>query len=101
MGIRFKLKKEFKFLTELYSFEICFCGRIYAYDIIKWTNSKIRIEVWFNKSVRIRICDVDSVVFDGVEYTDEFALDSGSDREKIHCAAGWLKNAIADKRIVI
>ena len=38
---------------------------------------------------------------DDVEYKNEFEQRSGSPREKIRCAAEWLKTAIADKTIMI
>lgn len=49
----------------------------------------------------IRVYDEDSFSFDAVEYKNEFAQDSGAPREKIRCAAEWLKTAIADKLIIV
>ena len=107
MGIYTMLKKEFKFLTSVYGFAISLKQKYGAYCFIEWTNQNISIMVLYDKCVEepvtIRIYDADSLgaVFDAVEYRNEFAQKSGAPREIIRCAAEWLKNAIADKIVIV
>ena len=52
--------------------------------------------------VWIRIYDADSLgtAFDQVdEYRKEFAIESGTPKERIQSAAIWLRNAIIDKTV--
>lgn len=78
-----------------------------AYYYIEWTNSNINIMVLYDERiedpVKIRIYGADSLgaVFDAVEYKNEFVLKTGSPRERIHYASEWLRNAIAEKIIMI
>ena len=105
MGRYATLKKEFEFLAKIYGFEICLKQKHGAYYYIVWTNSNKNIMVLYDEQVEeplsIRIYDSDSFSFDAVEYKNEFEQRSGSPREKIRRAAEWLKNAIADKSIVV
>ncbi len=107
MGRYTMLKKEFEFLTRAYGFEICLKQKHGAYYYIEWTNRNISIMVLYDERVddpvTIRIYDADSLgtVYDAVEYKNEFAQSIGTPREKIHRAADWLKNAIANKRIIV
>ena len=101
------LKKEFKFLTEIYGFEIGLKQKSGSYYFIEWTNRNICIMVLYDdcveNSVRIRVYDADSLgtVYDAVEYQKEFAKGSVTPRQKIRHAAEWLRIAIADKTIII
>lgn len=107
MGRYAMIKKEFEFLIRLYGFKICLKQKHGAYYYIEWTNTNISIMVLYDErdedSVRIRIYDADSLgtVYDAVEYKNEFAVHSGSPRKRIHCASEWLKNAIADKIVLV
>ena len=40
-------------------------------------------------------------VYDVDEIRDEFAIQSGSPKERIRCAAKWLREAIENKTILI
>ncbi len=107
MGRYTMLKKEFEFLTRTYGFEICLKQKHGAYYFIEWTNRNKSIMVLYDErvedSVTIRIYDADSLgtVYDAVEYKNEFVQGIGTPREKIRRAAEWLKNAIADKSIIV
>ena len=107
MGRYAVLKKEFEFLAKIYGFEICLKQKHGAYYFIEWTNRNTSIMVLYDERVEdpvtIRIYDADSLgtVYDAVEYKNEFAQSSGTPREKIRRAAGWLKTAIADKSIIV
>lgn len=105
MGRYATLKKEFEFLAKIYGFKICLKQKHGAYYYIIWTNSNKNIMVLYDEQVedplRIRIYDSDSFSFDAVEYKNEFAQSIGTPREKIHRASEWLKNAIADKSIIV
>ena len=108
MGIYAKIKKEFGFLSKLYGFEIYMKQKHGSYYFVDWTNSNVNIKPLYDltddkKPMRILIYDAESLgtVYDVVEYADEFALDYGSPRERIHCAAEWLKSAIEDKIITV
>ncbi|MGI5928007.1 MAG: hypothetical protein ACOX8A_12675 [Thermacetogeniaceae bacterium] len=103
MGRYATLKKEFEFLAETYGFKIYLKQKLGAYYYIIWTNSNKNIMVIYDEQVdvplSIRIYDADSFSFDAVEYKNEFAQYIGTPREKIRCAAEWLKNAIANGTI--
>ncbi len=105
MGRYATLKKEFEFLAKTYGFEISLKQKHGAYYFIEWTNQNISIMVLYDEQVdapiSIRVYDSDSFSFDAVEYKNEFEQRSGSPREKIRRAAGWLSNAIANKHIII
>lgn len=107
MGRYSMIKKEFEFLTRVYGFRICLKQKHGAYYYIEFTNPNVSIMVLYDEqvkeSVTIRIYDADSLgtVYDAVEYHNEFAQSSGTPREKICCAAEWLKNAIANNIISI
>lgn len=105
MGRYADLKKEFEFLAKIYGFKIRLSQKHGAYYYIVWSNPNKNIMVLYDEQVEnplsIRIYDSDSFSFDAVEYKNEFAQSFGSPREKIHCASEWLKNAIADKSIIV
>ncbi len=107
MGRYAMLKKGFAFLTREYGFEICLKQKHGAYYFIEWTNQNICIMVLYDERVEypvtIRIYDADSLgtAYDAVEYKNEFAQSMGTPQEKIRRAAEWLKNAIADKSIIV
>ena len=105
MGRYSTLKKEFEFLANMYGFEICLKQKHGAYYYVVWTNSNKNIMVIYDEQIvpplSIRIYDSDSFGFDAVEYKNEFAQNIGTPREKIHRASEWLKNAIADKNIIV
>lgn len=101
------IKNEFDFLAKLYDFEISFVQKSGSYCFVAWTNSKIKIKVLYDATdkdpVSILTYDADSLgtIYDTTEYKDEFVTDARKSREKIHCAAEWLKSAIANEMIVI
>lgn len=101
------IKKEFEFLTRLYGFEVVHKQRSGSYCFVNWTNSKINIKVLYDatdeRSVSILTYDADSLgtYYDVTTYQDELITTFRKSREKIHYAAEWLKNAIADKVILI
>ena len=107
MGRYATLKKEFEFLVKTYGFEICLKQKHGAYYFIEWTNQNISIMALYDERVEdpitIRIYDADSLgtAYDAVEYKNEFAQRSRASREKIRCAAEWLKNAIENKSIIV
>ena len=107
MGIYSLIKKEFSFLTILYGFQIYDRQKHGSYYYITWTNSTIKIKILFDctdvNPVSILTYDADSLgtCYDVTRYQDELVTMTRKDREKIHDAAEWLKNAIADKTIQI
>lgn len=105
MGRYSTLKKEFEFLANIYGFRISLKQEHGAYYYIIWTNSNKNIMVLYDEQVEIpvtiRVYDADSFGFDAIEYKKEFAQKNGTPKEKIRCAAEWLKGAIADKTVII
>ena len=105
MGIYAILKKEFTFLATDYNFKIYRKQKRGSYYFIIWTNMRKNIMVLYDLMVEtpitIRVFDADSFGIDADEYGCEFAQSGGSPREKIRCAASWLKKAIVDKAIEI
>lgn len=105
MGRYATLKKEFGFLANTYGFEIDMKQKHGAYYFIIWANPNKKIMVIYDEQVEtpisIRVYDADSFSFDAVEYKNEFDQSHGSPRERIHCAAEWLSNAIANKLITV
>ena len=107
MGRYATLKREFEFLAKTYGFEISLKQKHGAYYYIVWANPNKNIMVLYDEQVEdpitIRIFDADSLgtVYDAVEYKNEFEQRSGSPQEKIRRAAEWLRNAIANKRIIV
>ena len=99
------IKKEFNFLSEIYGFKIYMKQKYGAYYYITWTNSNTDIMVLYDEQVEIplsiRIYDADSFGFDAEEYKDEFVQNKRNPLETIRRAAEWLKNAIADKSIIV
>lgn len=83
-----------------------------AYYYLLWTNDRKnimvlyddRIDERFESPVWIRIYDADSLgtAYDDVdEYRNEFALQSGTPKERIRCAAKWLSEAIESGIVLI
>lgn len=105
MGRYAMLKKEFKFLAELYGFKIFMKQKLGAYYYIVWTNPNKNIMVLYDEREKdpltIRVYDIDSLGFDAEVYKDEFVHRIGSPREKIHRASEWLQKAILDERISV
>ena len=111
MGAYTMIKKEFAFLSEFYGFTISMKQKRGSYYYIVWTNSIVDIMVLYadcvdehvDNPIRIRINDsrLQKTIVDAIEYQNEFALQSGTPGERIHCAAMWLKSAIADRTILI
>ena len=105
MGRYATLKREFEFLAKTYGFEVDMKQKHGAYYYIIWKNPNKQIMVLYDDRekvpIRIRVFDADSFSFDAIEYKNEFDQKSGSPRERIHRAAEWLSNAIADQKIII
>lgn len=105
MGKYATINKEFKFLEKTHGFKIRLKQKRGAYYYIIWSNSNKNIMILYDEQVdipvSIRVYDADSFSFDAVEYKNEFAQSGGTPREKIHQAAEWLKNAIADRIIIV
>ena len=105
MGRYATLKREFEFLAKTYGFEVDMKQKYGAYYYIIWKNPNKKIMVLYDDRekvpIRIRVFDADSFSFDAIEYKNEFDQKSGSPRERIHRAAEWLSNAIADQKIII
>ena len=105
MGRYATLKKEFNFLVKTYEFKISLKQKHGAYYYIIWANPNKNIMVIYDEQVEapvsIRVYDSNSFSFDAVEYRNEFEQRNGSPREKIRCAAEWLRNAIANKSIIV
>lgn len=101
------IKKEFEFLTRLYGFEIVQKQKSGSYCFVDWSNSIINIKVLYDvtdkRPVSILTYDADSLgtYYDITRYQDELITTARKSCEKIHYAAEWLKNAIADKTIQI
>ena len=99
------LKKEFTFLKTDYNFKIYMKQKHGSYYFIIWTNMRKNIMVLYDLMVEtpitIRVFDADSLGIDADEYGCEFVQSEGSPREKIRCAADWLKKAITDQYIEI
>ena len=83
-----------------------------AYYYIAWTNEKKKIMVLYDdridekseSPVWIRIFDADSfgTAYDDVdEYRGEFYISSGSPKERIYCAAKWLREAIENQIVLL
>lgn len=105
MGRYATLKREFEFLAKTYGFEVDMKQKHGAYYYINWNNPNKNIMVLYDERekepITIRVFDADSFSFDAIEYKNEFDQKSGSPRERIHRAAEWLSNAIADQKIII
>ena len=104
MGKYGMIKKEFKFLEEMYGFKVCMKQKHGSYYYIIWTNSIINIMVLYDEqdedNPSIRIYDSESFIFDATEHKSEFLIAGVTPREKIHAASNWLKESIAAKKIV-
>ena len=97
------IQREFGFLVKLYEFELFSKHYGPDYSVI-WTNPNKHISVEYDclmGAVTIRVYAADSFGFDAEVYRNEFALGGGTEREKIRCAAQWLKAAMADKTIPV
>lgn len=112
MGRYSVIKNEFAFLESEYGFQKYMKQKHGAYYYLAWRNQKKNIMVLYDdriderveNPVWIRVYDADSLgtAYDDVdEFKNEFAIQSGSPRERIQRAAEWLKKAIGDKTIMI
>lgn len=106
------IKHEFAFLESKYAFRKYMQQKHGAYYYLSWTNSRKDIMVLYDdriderieSPVWIRIYDADSLgtAYDDVdEFRNEFAIQSGSPKERIRCAAKWLREAIENKTVLI
>ncbi len=104
------IKREFSFLISNYDFKIYMKQQYGSYYYLSLTNGKKDIMIIYDDTVDcrvespvwIRIYDADSLgtAFDQVdEYRKEFAIKSGTPKERIQSAAIWLRNAIIDKTV--
>ena len=97
------IQREFGFLENLYGFDVFSKHYGPEYSVI-WTNPDKHISIEYDcltEAVTIRVYAADSFGFDAEVYRNEFALGGGTEREKIHCAAQWLKAVMADKTIPV
>lgn len=106
------IKREFAFLESEYAFKKYLKQKHGAYYFLTWTNDRKEIMVLYDdridkkieNPVWIRIYDADcfGTAYDDVdEFRNEFFIESGSPKERIRCAAKWLKEAIENKTVVI
>lgn len=106
------LKREFAFLETMYGFKPYMRQKSGSYYFIAYTNEKRDVMVLYDDTVNekiespiwIRMYDADSLgtSYDDVDvYRSEFYIASGSPKERIQCAAAWLKKAIEDKVVKI
>lgn len=106
------IKRAFAYLESEYGFHKDMKQVHGAYYYISWTNEVKNIMVLYDdridkqieSPVWIRIFDADAVGtdYDDVdEYRNEFYISSGSPKERIRCAAKWLKKAIESKTVSI
>lgn len=112
MGRYSTIKKEFAFLESEYGFEKYMEQKHGAYYYLAWINARKKIMVLYDDRINekeespvwIRIYDADSLgtAYDDVdEFRDEFAIQSGSPKERIRRAAEWLRKAIKCKTVII
>lgn len=106
------IKKEFAFLKSKYAFKKHMKQKHGAYYYLSWTKGRKEIIVWYDdriderieSPVWIQIFDADSpgtVCDPDDEFRNEFAIQSGSPKERIRCAAKWLREAIENKTVLI
>lgn len=106
------IKNEFVFLESKYAFKKYMQQKHGAYYFLSWTNGRKNIMVLYDdriderieSPVWIRIFDADSLgtYHDDVdEFRNEFAIQSGSPKERIRCAAKWLRESIENKTVLI
>ena len=106
------LKRELAFLETMYGFKPYMRQKSGSYYFIAYTNEKRDVMVLYDDTVNekiespiwIRMYDADSLgtSYDDVDvYRSEFYIASGSSKERIQCAAAWLKKAIEDKVVKI
>lgn len=106
------IKKEFSFLESEYGFKKYMKQKSGAYYFLTWKNDKKKIMVLYDDRIderiesplRIRIYDADSLgtCYDEVEeFKNEFFIPSASPKERIKCAAEWLKNSIENKTVKV
>lgn len=112
MWLYYSIKKSFAFLETSYGFHEYMRQKHGAYYFASWTNGKKNIMVLFDcqtdetidNPVWIRIYDADcyGTAYDVVdEFRNEFMLQHGSPRRRIHSAAEWLKKAIEEGMVII
>lgn len=105
------IKKEFKFLETKYGFKKYRQQKYGSYHYLGWTNGIIDITVLYDDTTDVSVQSpvwitmfyAESLVsvYDVDEIRDEFAIQSGSPKERIRCAAKWLREAIENKTILI
>ena len=105
------IKKEFKFLETKYGFKKYRQQKCGSYHYLGWTNGIIDITVLYDDTTDVSVQSpvwitmfyAESLVsvYDVDEIRDEFAIQSGSPKERIRCAAKWLREAIENKTILI
>ena len=106
------IKKEFAFLASEYGFKKYMGQKYGSYHFLVWTNDRKKIMVLYDDQVDeriespvwIRMYDADSLgtAYDDVhEFRTEFTIQSGTPKERIRCAAKWLREAIENKTVRI
>lgn len=106
------IKKAFEYLESKYGFHRYMKQIHGAYCYIAWTNVKKDIMVLYDdrtdekieSPVWIRIFDANSfgTAYDDVdEYRSDFFGFSGSPKERIYCAAKWLREAIENQIVLL
>ena len=105
------IKKKFKFLETKYGFKKYRQQKYGSYHYLGWTNGIIDITVLYDDTTDVSVQSpvwitmfyAESLVsvYDVDEIRDEFAIQSGSPKERIRCAAKWLREAIENKTILI
>lgn len=112
MGKYSVIKREFAFLETVYSFTTIMEQKHGAYYFILYTNQYTKIMVLYDDRINekrespvwIRIYDADcfGTAYDDVdEYNSEFHIQFGTSKDRIRCAAEWLKRAIENKTVSI
>lgn len=105
------IKKEFAFLESEYGFKKYRRQKYGSYHFLGWTNGIVDITVLYDDTadvsvqspVWITIFYAESLVsaYTADEIRDEFAIQSGTPKERIRCAAKWLREAIENKTVRI
>ena len=106
------IKKEFSFLESEYGFKKYMKQKSGSYYYIGWTNEIKNINVFYDETIDkktnspIWIKIYSTYCYgpyhdDTIEFRNEFFIPSASPKERIHCAAEWLKNAIENKTVKV
>lgn len=110
MGEYSIIKREFAFLESEYGFKKSLKQKYGAYHFLTWTNDRKKIRVFYDHTIErmenpvwIQIYDLytPGTIVDCDKYSSEFAIQSGSPKERIRCAAKWLREAIENKTVLI